>query len=199
MTLHPPRPVRMASVLLLGAGGVGAVAAADAGLSLARLHSAQATLFAVAGSGDDVVDTVATIESELRFQLIVAIGAMLVLTVLALAVRRPSQPARLAAWVSAFVVAIGWSCAVASSTELHTQRGASEPMDIQNAFRALLPPWYSTLTSLVAAAFLALLAAAAVALLRTASSEYYRSAAYRGAPGLYTYVRRPEPPATPES
>jgi hypothetical protein len=188
MTFEHPRSVRVASTLFAAAAGVGALTIVVLLLCFRTLASAQDNLFAVAGSGDEVVHTVEMVGSDLRYQIVVAAATSLVAVALAGAVRRTWPAARIIALMSALAVGLAWACGVALSTETRIQRQPGEPPAVRDAYEALLPAWYPVVMSLATAATLGLLIAAAVALLRSSAAEYYR----REARVLATYVPRPD-------
>jgi hypothetical protein len=193
-----PREARVASALAFAMSAVAAAGVLCAALSLSHLSTARDALIGQPGAGDEAVQAVAHIQSDLRFQLLTAGLALVLMLAFGLLLLRPVRWVRGAVWVSAAVLMLGWGCGVAQSTELETLRGSPAFPELQAAFRDLLPGWYSLSIALVVGAAYLLLAALSVALLRGDAAEYYQFGAPRKSASRYTPLRPPpSPPPAP--
>lgn len=198
--MHPdpviarPREARVASALAFGLAAVAAVGALCSALSLAHLNTARHALIGQPGGGDEAVQAVDHIQSDLRYQLAVAGLALVLMLAFGLLLLRPVRWVRGAVWVSSAALVLGWGCGIAQSTELETMRGSPAFPELRAAFRDLLPGWYSLSNALVVGAAYLLLAALSMALLRGDAAEYYQFGAPRKSAPRYTPLRPPSPP-----
>lgn len=189
-----PRQALAASVLAFGTAAVAAFAILAWSLTLSHLFVARAALIGQAGGGDEAVEAVETIRLDLRFQIIVAAVTLAVMLVLGVALLRPLPWVRGAVWTSAGLLFLGWSCGIAQNVETQTQRGSPAFPELQAAFRALLPGWYTGVTGLLVGLIFVLFVLLTIAVLRTEAAEYYQF----GAPRKSTYRSlRPPPTSDP--
>jgi hypothetical protein len=187
-----PRQVLVASALAFGTAAVAALAILLWSLTLSHLFVARDALIGQPGAGEEAVQAVDTIRLDLRFQLIVAGITLVVMVALGVALLRPLAWVRAAVWVSGLLLFLGWSCGLAQNVEVQTQRGSPAFPELQAAFRALLPGWYTGATGLLVGLIFVMFVALTIAVLRTEAAEYYQFGARKsGAP--YTYLRPPTP------
>ena len=185
-----PLSVRVASSLVGSCAIAAGLSAIASSTSLARLPSSSRTLFDLVGESPHAVDTVDALRAELRYQLVVAVAGAVILTGLGIALLSRSRSARSATLVLAIPLAIAWACGAVQTTETLTQGNRPYSLAEQQAFAALLPPWFAIPTSLTAFSMLGLLTAASIALLRSSASDYYLSTTTGREPGLYSFARR---------
>ncbi len=183
---RPPGSVRLASWLLAACAALSASDALSAVLATRHLDAAGPAYLARTAFGLDVV---AELRSRLFYNLVVAIGAALVLAPLSVAVRQPWRTARILAWCAAFTVCAALGCGIAGGPEEVAWGGGDRPPELQRALENLLAGWYSLLHGLMVLGLLAGLTAITVQLLRTSAHEFYRTRNQDGGPGLWTFAR----------
>jgi hypothetical protein len=188
-----PRPVGLASVVLLAC----AIATLLVGLTsmVALVHLAGARDAYLAATGPDGGEVLSALRSTLVLNTGIGVVAAVLLAGLGFAVRRPWQPARVAAWCVTTAVVTTTSCVLATSPELMATPNAQDPIDLQRATANLLPAWYPDVYSLLSAGLFAGLIAVALLLMRTSAADFYRQPSQTGAPGLWNFARPGDAPS----
>ena len=172
--MEKPRDVLQASWILFAIAAVAAIGSLSFILSLVHLHSARDALYAQKVGGQEAYQTVDHVQSDLRYQLAVALATLAFGLFYGITVRRPWPRVRNWIWSLSVLVFLAWSCGIVQSTEVTVQRGSPAFPDLQAAYRNLLPGWYAGGIGLLTFVMLPLLALLAIWLLRTGASEYYQ-------------------------
>ena len=184
-----PREVRAASALSFAIAGVSAAAIATLLGCLAHLDTAGAVIRPMSGAGPEAAEAITSIRADLRFQLIVAALTLLYFGLLGVLLLRPLRFVRPAVWVGAILLFLGWACGLAQNTETQTERGSPAFPELQAAYHALLPSWYSVANGFLVGSMFILLVALTIAVLRTGAAEYYEFGPHDPPPGGYAYLR----------
>ena len=169
---------------------VSAIAAATALIARQHLSSAGAAYLKLIGATDrdSASELVADVRWDLTFHLAVSVAGVLVVGGLSIAVRRPMKFARVAATISAGVLAGLLGLVLTGSPETLTTPGAQDPPALKAALNDLLLGWYPSLTSVLTVAGVALLIAYVVFLFREGAGDFYRGSQADGEVGLWNYV-----------
>ncbi|MEV4534498.1 hypothetical protein AB0J82_11780 [Asanoa sp. NPDC049518] len=173
-TNHPPRPVAIASVLLVCAAVLGALDVVATWLAIGHFDDAAPSTLAVLveRAVDDADVWVDQMRGALNVNLVVAVGVIVAFGALAAAVRRRSQAARIAVWVAAVAAVYLLGVGLANNPEVPPTDGTDSV--VEAAWDALVPGWYSVARSLLTTGELLTVLIPSLLLLRTAASEYYR-------------------------
>jgi hypothetical protein len=131
------------------------------------------------------------LRADLMLHVVGSIIGVLALPPLAFAVRRPWRVARVGAWITAVVLALGLSIMIASSPELGTEPSEFDTPAVRAAASDLLAGWYPVVTSLLVAVQLVAALAFSLLLLRESASDFYARPHQNGPVGLWNFVRPP--------
>ncbi|GAA1410142.1 hypothetical protein ACFQZ4_35310 [Catellatospora coxensis] len=171
-----PRTVTVASTALAAFVAVAVTDAVVSAVSLGRFPAAGDTFLGsgLAAQVADPADVVAVVRESLWFDLGVAVLAVVAFAVLAVAVRRPWQAARVLVWVAAAPLAVVLVCGIAVGLEYAPPSDIGMPV-YTLADLGLLPGWHSTARSVLTTLEVVLLAVACFQLTREDSTDFYRS------------------------
>jgi hypothetical protein len=109
--------------------------------------------------------------------------AVVVLAVLAVFMRRPTNKVRIAVWIVAPLLALTTLCFLVGGPEWAVAPTGAEPPDLKREYAEAVPEWYTTLHGTAGLLAAALLVFVAVFVARADLREYYMD----GADGIRTY------------
>jgi hypothetical protein len=188
---RPPRPVALASVVLGAAAVLGLLDVIATLFAVDHLDEATPAFLSVMAEADvdDAAASVEQIRAALGYNVAVAAGAVVILGVLAVAVRRRSRVARAAAWVAAAIAVYAFGCGLAGNPEIFTASNDARDV-VEQAWSRLLPGWYSIVRSLLTTGELLGVLVASLLLLRTTAGDFYRRQVVEPGIGAYLIERR---------
>jgi hypothetical protein len=181
-----PRSVRVASLLLFGCAALAALDALTSGLAMVHLSNATS---AYINSAAQLGDAVSNVRSSYLYNIVVGLAVGLVFCRLAMAVRRPSNRARIiACWATAAVVAL-FGCGIATGPEADVSPTGNESPTVRHALDHLIPVWYTAVHGVIVAAVFAGMIAVAIQLMRSSARDFHDQ--HDGtAAGLWTFISR---------
>ncbi|GAB4051562.1 hypothetical protein [Catellatospora paridis] len=175
MAQRLPRPVSLASYLLIALAAVALTDVVVSAVGLIRLDDA-GPRFLASGLAQQVADpqlVVETVEQDLRWHAVIAAAMLVAFGVLGLLIRRPYAIARNLVWIVGSVALFVLSCAVTVNSDY------TAPTDGMQRWWALtelglLPAWHPGVRSVLTTAELALLILGCLQLLRQDAMDHYR-------------------------
>jgi len=140
------------------------------------------------------------LHSSLIMYAVICGASVALLAPLSVALWRPWQAARIAAWTVAGILIPAHAVMIVVGPDLLTLVNGSEPPEVRAAQDALLPGWYADVTGLLTSLLFVGMAAYVLLLLRTSARDFYIPLSHDGPAALWTYARRdldgePLPPA----
>jgi hypothetical protein len=169
-----PRPVNRASWLLLGIASFAALDTAVTGLTLRHFSAARDPFLAVAGNGDQILQSLAELHGDLIYDIALAATSGLTLGVLGVAIRWPSRVARLITCCLAAFISIGLIIGYGARPENVIPVESTAPDEIRRAADSLLLSWYPAWQSIAAGLEIIGLVTVAALLMTSAAGDYYR-------------------------
>jgi hypothetical protein len=182
-----PRPVTLASWLLLGLATFAALDTAITASALRHFDGARDAFLGAAGSGDQILQSLAELHGDLVYDTALAATSGLTLGVLGVAVRWPSRVARLIACCLAGIIAVALIIGYGASPENVVLVGSTAPAPIRHAAADLLLSWYPAWQSIAAGVEILAMITAAVLLMTSTAGDYYRRVRVDERTGLWSF------------
>jgi hypothetical protein len=182
-----PRPVTVASWLLLGLAAFAALETAVTASTLRHFAVGRDAFVAAAGSGDQILSSLAELHGDLVYDTTLAVISGLVLGVLGVAVRRPSRFARLITCCVAGFIAVALIIGFGASPENVIPVESTSPAPVRQAAGALLYAWYPSWQSIVASLEILGLVGVAALLMTSTAGDYYRRLRIDERVGTWTF------------
>ena len=190
----PPATVRRASLMIAGCAVLSAAGGVAAFAALHHLSLASVRYLGLVGEENlsAANDRVITVHGNVALHLVLSVAGILLLTPIAVAVRRPWRPARVLAWTAGLVLCAGLALAIPTGTDALLSGSPLDGAQVRAALGDLLPGWYPDVTTLLIAAQFGATIGFGVLLLRGPSGEFYNPPVTEGPAGLWTFARRTE-------